>query len=168
MCGKKLEFIGLWERGICNKYCSEKCLNKSRSIRQMNEKNSFFKIKDMDKWRKNVSNGIKNKIKSGEYIPKITNSWSNSMCVTKINGINIKFRSTWEAFFNKVNEKLEYEKIIIPYKYNNIEHNYIVDFVDFKNKILYEIKPKSERYKNINKIKFEYALKWCKKIIMNL
>jgi very-short-patch-repair endonuclease len=42
-------------------------------------------------------------------------------------------------------------------------HNYIVDFVDKKQKILYEIKPDSEKDKKLNQVKREFVLEWCKK-----
>ncbi len=37
-------------------------------------------------------------------------------------------------------------------------HNYIVDFVDKKQKILYEIKPDSEKDKKLNQVKREFVL----------
>ncbi len=159
LCGKELELIGVWKRGYFNKYC-ESCLNKSRSIRQK-EDNSVYKIFNKDEWKKNISDKLKERIKDGKFKPIITNSWSNSMCITKIGDKYIKFRSTWEAFFNKVNKSLEYEKLIIPYEYNGEKHNYIVDFIDEENKILYEIKPSSEKNKKRNQIKFKNAIKWC-------
>ena len=56
---------------------------------------------------------------------------------------------------------LLYEKIRIPYFYKNNLHNYIVDFVDLNNKILYEIKPNSARFSNEkNIIKEKYANEW--------
>ncbi|EAJ4655454.1 hypothetical protein CYA84_04410 [Campylobacter coli] len=46
--------------------------------------------------------------------------------------------------------------------YYGVARNYIVDFTDFDNKILYEIKPKSEINNDLNKIKENAAIKWCK------
>lgn len=159
ICGKELEFTGVHKRGYFNKYCKS-CQNISISIRQT-KNNTVYKINDKEKWKNKISKSLKKKIKNGDYKPNITNSWCNSMCITKIENKYIKFRSTWEAFFNKVNYHLEYEKVIIPYEYKGEEHNYIVDFVDTKNKILYEIKPKSEKFKSKNKVKFESAMRWC-------
>lgn len=45
------------------------------------------------------------------------------------------------------------------YEKNNI---YIIDFVDFQNKILYEIKPDSEKLNEKNLAKFEAAKNWAK------
>jgi len=162
ICGNKLDFIGAWKRnGGYNKYCSEECLFKSRSIYQKNN-NSVYKIKDKKAWTKKLSNTMKEKIRKGEFVPNITNSWANSKCVCEINNKQIKFRSSWEAFFNIVNPYLLYEKVIIPYKYKNEEHNYIVDFVDNNQKKLYEIKPDSEKDKKRNQAKRKFALNWCK------
>jgi hypothetical protein len=106
---------------------------------------------------------MKLNIREGKFIPNITNSWSNSRCnisfVRDGQIINMKTRSTWEAYFQLFNTHLLYEKIIIPYLYNNIEHNYIVDFVDFDNKIIYEIKPLSNKNTDRVKVKAKFAKK---------
>ena len=74
----------------------------------------------------------------------------------------MKTRSTWEAYFQLFNTNLIYEKVVIPYLYKDIEHNYIVDFVDYENKILYEIKPLSNKDNEIVKVKTKYGRRWCK------
>lgn len=51
----------------------------------------------------------------------------------------------------------------IEYECDNESHTYIVDFIDRKNKKLYEIKPTSQLDKKIVKVKEEYCLKWCEK-----
>lgn len=160
ICGNKTKFVGIWKRSAYNKYCSDECRYKSISIRQTDD-NSVNRIKDKQKWKKNISNSMKDKIKNGEFIPNITNSWSNSKCICKIGEYDVVFRSTWEAFFNLVNPHLKYEITIIPYVFNSVEHNYIVDFTDIDNKILYEIKPDSERNKKLNVVKEIYSLEWC-------
>ena len=72
---------------------------------------------------------MKEKIRNGEFIPNITNSWSKSKCdlYFKQNGeyISMKTRSTWEAYFQLYNKDFLYEKIVIPYIYDGILHNYI-------------------------------------------
>jgi hypothetical protein len=144
-------------------YCSENCLYEHRSIRQLGENNSYYKI-DKDKLiiiAKNHSLLMKKKIKDGEFTPCVTNSWAKSMCKIKHNGVVYKYRSTWEAFFQMVNVDFQYEKLRIPYTYKGIEHNYITDFIDEKNRVVYEIKPDSEIVKPKNKAKEKYATKWC-------
>ena len=104
---------------------------------------------------------MKDKIKNGEFTPNITNSWNYGTSYLIKNGLKIKYRSSWEAFFHLCNENLEYEKVRIEYEYKNELHYYIVDFIDTIDKKLYEIKPISQISNPIVKIKEEYCLKWC-------
>jgi len=164
-CNNKTKFIKLHNRypNGRKKYCSDKCMFENRSIMQMGENNTSHKMSNetRKKVASNQSKLIKERIKNGKFTPNITNSWCHSMCKININNAIKNVRSTWEAFFYLVNPSLLYEKIRIPYIYNNKQHNYIVDFIDEENKILYEIKPKSEKYKLKNKIKKQSALDWC-------
>lgn len=137
-------------------FCSKKCLHENRSI-EMTEDNPVYKIKNVEEWKKNLSIGTLKSIENGTFTPNITNSWTNFK--TKIKGKS--YRSTWEAFFHVSNKHLEYEKIRLPYKYKGKKHVYIVDFVDRKTKILYEIKPDSEKRKDLNIIKENTAIEWC-------
>lgn len=102
-----------------------------------------------------ISKKIKERILNGEFTPEVTNSWCNSL----INYKNKKFRSSWEIAFYLIDENLEYEKTRI--KYFNTKLNkfrtYIVDFTDFENKILYEIKPDSKIDDITNQEKFKAA-----------
>lgn len=151
------------------KFCDDvRCNYSSISNRQRGENNTSHRMSDETFKSMCLKNSIKMKlnIKEGRFIPNITNSWAKSRCEIEFyrNDILIKMktRSTWDAYFQIHNPNLIYEKVIIQYKYNKQEHNYIVDFVDFENKIIYEIKPTSnlDNKKNISKIK--YAKKWCK------
>lgn len=117
------------------------------SFRSMCEKNSKI---------------MKDKIKSGEFKPNISNSWHKGKCYLILNNEKIIYRSSWEAFFHLCNEKLKYEDIRIEYKFKGEKHNYIIDFIDYENKILYEIKPKNSLNLERNKKKSHYAKKWCK------
>ena len=109
---------------------------------------------------------MKKNIKEGRFLPNITNSWAKSRCEIQFyrnnDLIQIKTRSTWDAYFQIFNTDLIYESLIIQYKFNRIEHNYIVDFVDYNNKIIYEIKPSSNISDRKNQAKIRYAKKWCK------
>lgn len=111
---------------------------------------------------------LKEKIKNGEWTPRVTNSWFNRKNSDIYKVDNISFRSSWELYFYIYNKNrnipLEYEKVIIPYfdTKRNKNRNYLVDFMDKKNNILYEIKPNSEKQKEQIKNK-EFALKnYCK------
>lgn len=164
-CFKKLEFKGFWKKRAYNKSCSNKCKQIRLGKMHMGKNNTAFRmsIETRKKWKNKLSNSLKKSIKEGKFIPNITNSWCKSRCEIIINNKIVKTRSTWEAFFYIVNNHLKYEKIIIPYNFNGIERCYIVDFVDEKNKILYEIKPDSLKNNLLVKTKIKYAKKWCKK-----
>lgn len=145
-------------------FCSSKCVNKSRSIRQIGENNSCHKMTEetFNNMRKKNSIIMKEKIKNGTFTPNITNSWSKSKINLILNNKEINYRSSWEAFFHLCNQHLEYEKLRIEYEHNNEKHYYIVDFVDNINKIVYEIKP--DRCRNIKMviIKENVLEKWAK------
>ena len=124
-------------------YCSKECVNKSRSLRQKGDKNSCHKMTEetFNSMRNKNSIIMKEKIKNGTFTPNITNSWSRSKISLLINNKEVNYRSSWEAFFHLCNTDLEYEKLRIEYEHGGNKHNYIVDFVDNINKIVYEIKP---------------------------
>lgn len=109
---------------------------------------------------------MKKKIKNGEFIPNITNSWAKSRCNIEFirDGklIETKTRSCWDAYFHLFNPNFLYEKLIIQYRINREDHNYIVDFIDHDNKVIYEIKPLSNINDSRNKAKIKYAKKWAK------
>ena len=107
---------------------------------------------------KKQSETMKLKIKNGEFTPCVTNSW----CHSRIEIHNIPFRSCWEAAFYILNSNLEYEKIRIPYiDDKKIKKIYITDFVNYNDKTIYEIKPKSVRNTIKNILKENAAIKWC-------
>lgn len=149
------------------KFCGEKCNYESISNRQKGENNTCHRMSE-ESFRSMCDKNskiMKDKIRDGEFIPNITNSWANSRCEIEFirDGEMViqKTRSTWEAFFQLKNPNLLYEKLVIPYSIDGVDRNYIVDFVDHDNKIIYEIKPLSNRNSKIVKIKEEYAKKWC-------
>jgi len=108
------------------------------------------------------SNTMKEKIRKGEFTPPITNSWANSKIRFKIEDEHC-FRSTWEAAFYILNPKILYEKTRIPYIHTDgIQRNYIVDFTDVENKILFEIKPDATKDLKNNINKRNAAILWCK------
>lgn len=148
-------------------FCSKKCLHAWRSDNMIGENNNALKMSNETKRKANqrLSKTLKNKIANGEWTPCVTNSWAKSRCSVKINrgseDIIINCRSTWDAYFQLHNPNLLYEKIRIPYIWNNEPHNYIIDFVDLENKIIYEIKPESLTRSEVNKIKFKAAQDWA-------
>lgn len=130
--------------------------------RKISEKSKIYN--NLPEVRANRSKAMKERIRSGRWTPCITSKYTHwSIC---INGK--KFRSSFEGIFYIYhnlykNDKLQYEKVRIKYKTDdNKDHVYIVDFYDFVNKILYEIKPESEIHNNKNMLKAEAARDWCK------
>lgn len=170
VCLNKREFIGIrkgtdrTEYGF-KKFCSNECYRKNLSNRQMGDKNTCHKMTEetfKSMCDKN-SKIMKEKIKVGEFKPNISNSWHKGKCYLILNNEKKSYRSSWEAFFHLCNEKLKYEDTRIEYVFNGEKNNYIIDFTDYENKILYEIKPKTSINLERNKKKRHYAKKWCKK-----
>jgi len=163
------------------KYCTQSCWSKHNNRkdsqytiekRKQSYKNTISTPDYKEKYKNNpnikegyrkLSITMKNKIASGEFTPCITNSWTrwNANIVLRDGSIK-KFRSTWDAVFYLLNTNVIYEKIRIPYFLNDEKHIYITDFVDEKNRIIYEIKPNSTKDTEKNKSKFFYAQEWCK------
>ena len=114
-----------------------------------------------DNSRIKQSISMKKRIADGEFTPPIHNSWTHwNIKINDGNGIK-KFRSGWEGSFWVLNKHTNYEKLRIQYEYNNVIKNYIVDFIDQENKIVYEIKPDSLKTIEINKVKEDALTKWC-------
>lgn len=142
------------ERGA--KYtCSLECYDKIRGNTKL--------FPNHDKARKKQSKLMKEKIKNGEFTPCVTNSWARSRIVVD----GIPFRSSWEQYFhihmNKFLDKnVEFEKLRIPYfdPKKKKERIYIVDFIDYTERIVYEIKPEQEK-DEITKQKEEQLIQWA-------
>ena len=104
---------------------------------------------------------MKTKIMEGKFTPNITNSWTRKNIELDIDGVKIKFRSSWDAAYAVLNLTHQYEKIRIPYEIDGVIKTYIVDFADFENNILYEIKPSSMIKSSMCQKKMEAAKKWA-------
>tara|TARA_R110000803_G_scaffold59157_9_gene117601 strand:+ start:265 stop:1101 length:837 start_codon:yes stop_codon:yes gene_type:complete len=173
-CSNPLKFNGFsYKRNIptggksYQKFCSKKCLYDWRSKNMIGDKNNFHKVSEQRRKEIGKENGIRLKrmIANGTFTPCVTNSWAKSRCIVQIlrnnKIVQIKCRSSWDAYFQIKNPKLKYEKIRVPYIHENKISNYIVDFVDEDKKILYEIKPDSFRETEKNISKFNAANQWC-------
>jgi len=100
---------------------------------------------------------MKAKIKSGDFTPNVTNSWTRW-------GIDIngkKFRSSFEGVFHMAYPRFEYETLRLQYIFDGKERTYITDFVDRESKTIYELKPKSLKENPKNIAKEQYARAWC-------
>lgn len=166
-CNKHTKFLSISSDRHYKQFCSDVCRNKWWSMKQHVD-NTYKRIPDDKKAEvyNNISVRIKKSIADGTFIPQITNSWCHSKyeityynkdkCITK------KVRSAWEAMFLLMNPKLEYEQLRIPYIGGDKKvHTYIVDFIDYDNKCVYEVKPNSLKSASTNIAKYNALVNWC-------
>jgi len=131
-----------------------------------NKWNDEFRIKNKEvrikyNVNKRLSDTMKAKILAGEFTPKSENRKRAKRIKSDITGLN--YRSNWELIFHEANPKLEYEKLRLSYMDGKTQRIYITDFVDFDNKIIYEIKPSSELNESNFLNKKKYTEEWCVK-----
>ena len=168
-CGKKIADFTNYEIIECNKkpiiiyedrLCSFDCRNELYKVRSTYD----GYINDVIKIKEKQATKLKNKISSGEFTPCIINSLTKKDISSPLYP-DYKFRSSWELvfwFYNKDTIPYEnYEKLRIPYTFNGVNHNYIVDFIDYVNNKVYEIKPESMCSREMNQIKFKTLKEWC-------
>jgi hypothetical protein len=110
---------------------------------------------------KKMSMIMKEKIANGLFTPNVINSWTHKNIELKIGDVVTKYRSSWEAAFAIIHPLFQYEKIRIPYEIDGKQRTYIVDFADFENNILYEIKPNSTKTSIMCVIKESAARQWA-------
>ena len=151
-----------------HQFCSSECRNKWWSLKQR-EDNTIYRANEETLNRVKNENSIrmKQKIKNGDFTPCSTNSWCHSKYKIKFiqnnKLISVTVRSSWEAIFQLLNPTLLYEKLRVQYiGVDNKLHNYIVDFIDIDNKIVYEIKPDSCKELKNNILKNNALINWCK------
>lgn len=111
-----------------------------------------YSVEDKNK----KSKAMKEKILSGEFTPNSNNR--NTHWDSMYRGE--KFRSSWEALYRYYNTNAEYEKLRIKYIDSDTERVYIVDFVDYENKLAVEVKPKeliNKKFEN----KHRALQQWC-------
>lgn len=172
VCGKECKFLGFRNskivKGSYSKFCSKKCLHSWRSNNMSGDNNNYHKVSKTRQLEIGKENGIRLKkmIADGTFTPVVTNSWARSRCIVNIERdlkqYQIKCRSSWDAYFQLKHPGFIYEKVRIPYQFNDKISTYIVDFVDEKNKTIYEIKPNGFRESERNLSKFKAAEDWCK------
>lgn len=126
---------------------------------KLGTKNPMYGVSHSQEYKKIVSDRMKEKILKGEFTPN-TNNRHTHFDVTYRGKV---FRSSWEAvFYCKYHETYQYEKLRIPYTFDNENHIYIVDFINEQDKIAVEIKPSSILERNSKEQAKLNALKtWC-------
>lgn len=126
---------------------------------KLGSKNPMYGKHHTEECKLEHSKRIKDKILNGEFTPNTNNRYTHYD--VKFDGKT--FRSSWEALFYYTQPDYEYEKLRIPYMFENKQHIYIVDFINYKSKIVVEIKPKDILNRSIkDKIKIEFLKEWCK------
>ena len=171
-CGKPAKFDNFAQRhnrAYCD-FCSTECKNKMIAKRQK-EHNTTNRMNTISKesMKQKVSEKIKEKIQLGIWTPCVTNSWAHSKIKLKYyNGndlVEIEVRSSFEALFQLLNPSISYESLRILYYDSRLkkDRNYIVDFIDYDKKIVYEIKPSGEIGKRNNPDKFKALYNWANK-----
>ena len=162
LCPRCNEFTAKYRNHLCRK-CGYEV--QSIKFKKFYKENFEYMIDRCNKpWtperKDKQSKLLKEKILNGKFTPKQNNrrTWK------RIEFDNIKFRQSWELKFYKYQKSIGntvlYEKLRIPYIFNNENHIYITDFIDYENKIVYEIKP--QQVVDEKTLQKEATLiKWC-------
>lgn len=159
-----------WNKGKDTKHLHVKYTNPEKweiaklniSLANSGENNGMYKWGETHPNAENIklkcSETTKLSILEGRFTPNTNNRHTHFE--STYNGK--KYRSSWEAAFHSINPHLEFEKVRIKYfdKTTNSTRIYITDFVDAKNKIIYEIRP-NELF-NKTSCKIQYAVEFCK------
>jgi len=110
---------------------------------------------------------MKEKILKGEWSPNIINSFTHWKSELKVGQKVFKFRSSWELeVFKQLKDiypisEIEYETLRIPYRYDGVEHVYIVDFyIPFK-RLVIEVKPKNSLLDEQEREKIRVCKEFC-------
>lgn len=147
---RKFQYLVPFNKGA---FCSRKCYWEAK------RKGDFIQPLS-DEGRVKLSNSMKRLIQEGILTPNIADTWTKRRWVYRGN----PFRSSWELIFFVIQEfdgkRVEYEKLRLPYIFNEKERIYIVDFVDHDEKLAYEIKPKS-LFDELAEVKDVSLLNWC-------
>ena len=111
---------------------------------------------------------MKKKILNGEWSPNVINSFTHWSAEIIVDGRLFKFRSTWEVeVFEQLKDvyplsEIEYETLRIPYKYDGVEHIYVVDFYIPLKRLVIEVKPTSSLFDKQEQEKIRVCKEFCK------
>lgn len=150
-----------WNKGLKGNYpYSHACLEETKekiSNANRGEKNGMFGRKHSEEEKQRRSKIMKDRILSGEFTPNSNNRNTHWDSFYK----NRKYRSSWEALYHYFDNEAEYETLRIPYKLDNIDHIYIMDFVNHKTKTAIEVKPQELVNAKKTQAKIFAAREWC-------
>lgn len=131
---------------------------KRMSKQRSGQGNPMFGKKHTQQVKENHSKHIKNLIKDGKFTPNCNNRQTH-YDVT-YNGV--KYRSSWEALYHSFNPQAIYEELRILYTHNNKQRVYIVDFIDYEQKVVIEIKPKELINTKLFQAKWASLVDWAR------
>lgn len=150
-----------WNKGMRGNYpyaypCSE---DAKKRIGDANRgvKNGMFGKNHSIEYKQEQSQRMKELILLGKFTPNSNNRnthW-DSFYQDK------KYRSSWEALYQYFDKEAEYETLRIPYRFDNRDYIYIIDFVNYKTKTVVEVKPKELLSDKKTQAKVSAAQDWC-------
>lgn len=96
-------------------------------------------------------------ISDGDFTPNVMNHLTRKNI--EYNGK--KYRSSWEVIFAFHNPDYDYETLRIPYRFDDKNRIYLVDFVNHNTRVVCEIKPHSMKQNHKNNAKRDALGLWC-------
>ena len=114
------------------------CVKDAISKKNSGKGNGMYGVKMTDSDKQRLSEIMKQKILDGKFTPNSNNR--NTHWDAMFDGK--QYRSSWEALYQYINQQAEYETFRMEYVLDKNIKVYIVDFIDHKNKIVVEVKPK--------------------------
>lgn len=127
------------------------------SLNNSGENNGMFGRKLTDDEKLHKSQVMKRLILEGKFTPNSNNR--NTHWESYFNGKY--YRSSWEALYQYFDPEAMYEKFRIAYDFNGEQKIYIVDFINYKTKILVEVKPRELCSDKKFEAKMESLKKWA-------
>lgn len=119
--------------------------------------NGMYGVKMSDAEKAKRSTTMKDKILSGNFTPNSNNRnthWESTFA-------GMKYRSSWEALYQCINPTAKYESFRIPYSLNTSVRIYIVDFIDYENHLVVEVKPKRLCNGDVFNAKMQALIAWA-------
>lgn len=158
---KNLNTGSPWNKNMKGSYpyshpCSDRAKEKISEANK-GEKNGMFGKTHSVESKEKLSHTMRNKILTGKFTPNSNNRNTHWESVYK----GKKYRSSWEAWYQYLDNQAEYESLRLEYNYKGKSKIYIVDFINQAEKKVIEIKPKELLNREDTKIKLEALNQWA-------
>jgi len=150
-----------WNKGMKGSYpysypCSEDAKKRIGDANR-GERNGMYGKTHSEEEKQHRSEIMRELILSGKFTPNSNNRNTHWDSFYQ----NKKYRSSWEALYQYFDTQAEYETIRIPYRFDNKDCIYIIDFVNHKTKTLVEVKPQELLNDKKTQAKIIAAREWC-------